>query len=471
VAATETGATVEYSLNGTTGWTTTAPTAIEGSNTVYARQTDVAGNTSAASSALTFTLDTTAPTVVISEPANSPSGALTFGFTFSEAVTGFDASDVDVGNGTEGSVVKNDDSHYSLVVTPTSSSTPLNLTVAVPAAGATDFAGNASAVAASQFLASILYGTAGHDTLTVGPSLDHIFLGAGADVVKVTSAANSTVQLPDHVMDFAAGDKINLSALLGTGGSAYAGSALGDSGAGFIELKNVTLTQDSANGWTVVNFDIKLDANNIGGSKIDGINLDLNYDTAKVIFSEITSPQYLVGPSAKPVWTPLDGNFLSTDQGANPTGKIAMPANTAGTNPIIVDTASGNVLNVKLYVSGLVNTFDIAIQSKASGGTTDVHTVNGVTTNVDVGITKTAGLTIGANGVLEIITDTTTLGTVGDNQLHMVSTYDAQQNTTHLQVQYDTNSTFGTNTPSTVIAFDFDGNVTANLTPASLTFI
>jgi hypothetical protein len=359
---------------------------------------------------------------------------------------------------------------YSLEVTPTSSSTPQNLTFDVPAAAATDVAGNASA-AASQFLASILYGTAGNDTLTVGPSLDHIFLGAGADVVKVTSAANSTVQLPDHVMDFAAGDKINLSALLGTGGSAYAGSALGDSGAGFIELKNVTLTQDSANGWTVVNFDIKLDANNIGGSKIDGINLDLNYDTAKVIFSEITSPQYLVGPSAKPVWTPLDGNFLSTDQGANPTGKIAMPANTAGTNPIIVDTASGNVLNVKLYVSGLVNTFDIAIQSKASGGTTDVHTANGVTTNVDVGITKTAGLTIGANGVLEIITDTTTLGTVGDNQLHMVSTYDAQQNTTHLQVQYDTNSTFGTNTPSTVIAFDFDGNVTANLTPASLTFI
>jgi hypothetical protein len=104
-------------------------------------------------------------------------------------------------------------------------------------------------------------------------------------------------------------------------------------------------------------------------------------------------------------------------------------------------------------------------------GTTWVDTADGKTHIVDVGITKTAGVTIGANGVLEIITDTTTLGTVGDNQLHMVSTYDAQQNTTHLQVQYDTNSTFGTNTPSSVIAFDFDGNVTANLTPASLMFI
>jgi hypothetical protein len=98
-----------------------------------------------------------------------------------------------------------------------------------------------------------------------------------------------------------------------------------------------------------------------------------------------------------------------------------------------------------------------------------VNTADGKTHVVDVGITKTAGLTIGANGILEIINDTTTLGVVGDNQLHMVSTYDGTK--THLQVQYDTNSTSGTTTASDVIAFDFDGNVTANLTPASLMFI
>ncbi|WP_152593591.1 Ig-like domain-containing protein, partial [Vibrio navarrensis] len=58
VAGTEEGATVEYFVNGE--WTTTAPTPVEGENTITVRQTDAAGNTSA-SSTLTFTLDTTAP--------------------------------------------------------------------------------------------------------------------------------------------------------------------------------------------------------------------------------------------------------------------------------------------------------------------------------------------------------------------------------------------------------------------------
>ncbi|EJL6399167.1 Ig-like domain-containing protein, partial [Vibrio navarrensis] len=58
VAGTEDGATVEYFVNG--AWTTTAPTPVEGENTIIVRQTDAAGNTSG-SSTLTFTLDTTAP--------------------------------------------------------------------------------------------------------------------------------------------------------------------------------------------------------------------------------------------------------------------------------------------------------------------------------------------------------------------------------------------------------------------------
>jgi hypothetical protein len=40
-----------------------------------------------------------------------------------------------------------------------------------------------------------------------------------------------------------------------------------------------------------------------------------------------------------------------------------------------------------------------------------------------------------------------------------------------LLVQYDTNSTFGTTALSSVIAMDFDGDVTATLVPASLTYI
>ena len=66
----EPGAKVEYSLDGGTTWSTSAPTAAQlaqGANTVDVRQTDVAGNVSAVT-AFTFTLDTVAPTIAITSP-------------------------------------------------------------------------------------------------------------------------------------------------------------------------------------------------------------------------------------------------------------------------------------------------------------------------------------------------------------------------------------------------------------------
>jgi hypothetical protein len=63
----EANATVEYSdgtldANGNLIWSTTMPTAVEGPNTISVRQTDIAGNVSAVAQALSFTLDTIAPT-------------------------------------------------------------------------------------------------------------------------------------------------------------------------------------------------------------------------------------------------------------------------------------------------------------------------------------------------------------------------------------------------------------------------
>jgi hypothetical protein len=56
----EPGATVQYSTNNGSTWTSSF-TAVEGSNSVKVRETDVAGNLSVASAALAFTLDTTPP--------------------------------------------------------------------------------------------------------------------------------------------------------------------------------------------------------------------------------------------------------------------------------------------------------------------------------------------------------------------------------------------------------------------------
>ncbi len=71
---TGTGGTVAQTLNATrtgTTWTVDASTLAQGTYTVQATQGDAAGNTSAASNANTFVVDTTAPTVTLTAPANN----------------------------------------------------------------------------------------------------------------------------------------------------------------------------------------------------------------------------------------------------------------------------------------------------------------------------------------------------------------------------------------------------------------
>ena len=605
----ETGATFEYSANGTSSWSSVAPTPSTGANTVYARQTDAAGNISVTSSAFSFSydassptvsavaissatgiqastlnvgdvvsatvtlseatsvattggtpqvalniggttvqaayasgtgstalvfnytvlagqtdangisiaanslllnggtlldaagnaatlshalvadnasymVDTTAPTVILGAPTSLTASGETFTFNFSESVTGFNVADIVLVGGTAATVAGSGAS-YTSVISPTASTTPLAFSVNVPAAAATDAAGNAS-TAATAFTRSILVGTSANEILTVNDLLNNIFLNAGGDdIVKLGAATGSTVATTDVVSGFSAGDKIDLSAILGsaTGGAGFVSSGFADTGAGFIELKNLALVKNTATTTTTVTFDVAFDAATLGGSKINGAVIDLFYNYASVADGGAVSPKYT---TTKFVWSTVTPNLSIADNpiGTLPNGKIALLADTGSTNPIIItaNTSSGVVLSAELTLTGLLNTFQIGLESKANGGTTEINTADGKVYGaasdsgglLALGISKTAGAALGANGALEIVSDTTALGTVGDNQLRMlVAPYDTANGLTHLQVQYDTNSAYGTGktTASSVIAIDFVGDVTALLTPASLTFI
>ena len=124
-----------------------------------------------------------------------------------------------------------------------------------------------------------------------------------------------------------------------------------------------------------------------------------------------------------------------------------------------------------MILNGLTNTFAVGLESQAGGGGTSVMTANGQAYGVETGITKIAGAAAGGTGVLEIVTDTGVLGTVGDNQLHMLTRFDAANNLTHLQLAYDTNPGAGATTASNVIAMDFLGDVTANLIPSHINYL
>ena len=104
---------------------------------------DVASNGNTAATQASSAFDNAAPTVAISGvPANS-NAAFTATFTFSEAVTGFDATDITLANATKGTFTATSSTIYTLVVTPTGAA----VTVDVAANGAIDIASNGNTAA------------------------------------------------------------------------------------------------------------------------------------------------------------------------------------------------------------------------------------------------------------------------------------------------------------------------------------
>ncbi|MEG3960519.1 FG-GAP-like repeat-containing protein, partial [Microcoleus sp. herbarium2] len=90
-------------------------------------------------------IETVAPTVTLeSTSATTVNSAFTVTVTFSEDVTEFDITDITVGNGTVGNFVPGNAKTYTIDVTPTAEGP---VTVDIPAATATDIAGNKNTVA------------------------------------------------------------------------------------------------------------------------------------------------------------------------------------------------------------------------------------------------------------------------------------------------------------------------------------
>ncbi|MGI4867601.1 MAG: putative Ig domain-containing protein [Janthinobacterium lividum] len=124
-------------------FTTGALSLPDGTYTVYATAQSAGASVSANSATITFTVDTTRPTVVLTNP--SPSGStnvaspFAFTATFSEAVTGFVAGDLALTNGTV-SAFSGSGTTYTFTVTP--NTLAIVTTVAVFANSSQDAAGN-----------------------------------------------------------------------------------------------------------------------------------------------------------------------------------------------------------------------------------------------------------------------------------------------------------------------------------------
>lgn len=136
-------------FNATSGsvYTATITPASDGQVTVDVAAgvaTDAAGNGNTAATRFTITNDATPPVPTITLPGTQAEGAFTASFTFSEDVTGFDVSDINVTNGTASGFTSTNARTYSATITPATVGT---LTVSLAANAAQDGAGNASTTA------------------------------------------------------------------------------------------------------------------------------------------------------------------------------------------------------------------------------------------------------------------------------------------------------------------------------------
>lgn len=112
--------------------------------------TDVAANGNEASNMISRIYDATSPAITLSTEKTLVNNSFTVTFSFSEAVTGFDATDITIGNGSAGNVQNAGSNQYSLVITPAGDG---DVTVSVASGASTDEAGNTNAVSNSLVVA------------------------------------------------------------------------------------------------------------------------------------------------------------------------------------------------------------------------------------------------------------------------------------------------------------------------------
>ncbi|MCX6072816.1 MAG: Ig-like domain-containing protein [Campylobacterales bacterium] len=165
--------------------------------TLASTYTDVAENTGAVATSLNYTVDVKEPILTItndetSNTANIAGGDITYTFTFSEAVSGFIASDITVVNGTAKTFTKVSDSVYTLGVTPQAGATG-DMSVTVAASAYSDVAGNTNTVTTQSI--QVIDMQAPTATITMGDN-----------ALKAGDTSTVTIAFSEVVKDFTSAD-------------------------------------------------------------------------------------------------------------------------------------------------------------------------------------------------------------------------------------------------------------------------
>ena len=316
--------------------------------------TDAAGNNGGAGTTPTLTVDTTAPTLVITSSVSAVKAGetATITFTFSETPTGFDNSDIVVTGGTLGTLSGNGTTRTA-TFTPTTNADSTTASITVAANGYTDAAGNNG-------------GAGTTPTLTVDTTAPTLVITSSVSAVKVGETATITFTFSEAPTDFDSSDIVTTGGTLGTlSGTGTTRTAT------FTPTANIDSTAASitvaANGYTDA-------AGNNGGA---GTTPTLTVDTTAptlVITSSVSAVK--AGETATITFTfseaptDFDGSDIVT------TGGTLGTLTGNGTTRTATFTPTANTDSTTASITVAANGYTDAAGNSGGAGTTPMLTVD-----------------------------------------------------------------------------------------------
>lgn len=424
---------------------------------------DLAGNAGLASNSQALTLNILSANLSLNWVDATPNGQMTYKLVSDMALTGLDASDFNGTGYTANSVNAVDGSagkQYLVNILPTASG---SLTLALAGGAATANGLPTPAVSSQPAAVQVVQASANGGEISVSGAGERlIVLGAGADTVKLpTIVAGSGSVFMGVIAGAGVGDKLDIgSALKVAGYVSVAQSETPDPANAFVKIANMVVEPVVADKATYVSFDVMLTSPTVGGSRINGLTLDLAYDSSSVVADSmfITSRTY---PATRTSSPPLLDIIVPNEK----TGQIAASSSkqTLFNTYDITTESPGKVLSVSLTLDKVVNSFAVGFDT---GSGNSISLVTGTAPALITGSTKTGyagGSSLMANVLniagSEATSESAMPATPGDNQLRYVEIVESSaSNAALLKFQFDADPSVGKTSLSPVIELDILSN-------------
>jgi hypothetical protein len=321
------------------------------------------------------TVDRTPPAPVIDSAEPDPTNASPFDVTvdFGEAVTGFVAGDLDVTNGTAGTVAGGVDGEYTVAITPTADGV---VVIDLPAGAASDAVGNASLGATTY---EITFDTSGPTPVISSTESDPS--NAAAFVV--------TIDFGEPVTGFALGDVVAGNASL---------SALTDAGGGAF---GVTVTP-TADGTVTIDVAAGVATDAAGNDNVAAAQFSIDSDTTA---PTVTIEQGATQTDSTNI-SPIVFDVVFSEAVTGFGGADVVVSGTAGATTATVTPVSTSAYTVQ--VTGMTGDGTVVATVAAGAATDAAGNANAASTSTDNTVTYIAGdVTPGANDAPTITAPTT----------------------------------------------------------------